>query len=74
MQLTETEVNTAYNWIKLEDCYGRVRGRNERSDWDNNPRGRPTVLINLDAWEPPETKPPAKNHMQADLRPLEPIS
>ena len=60
--LNETDVNRVYNWIKFEDCNGRVRGSNEKSEGDNNPRRKPTVPINLDAWELPETKPQTKNH------------
>ena len=43
--------------IKIEDPYGRVRERTRDTQGDGNPTGKPTVPINLDPWELPETEP-----------------
>jgi hypothetical protein len=45
---------------ELEDPNGRVRGRTEETEEDGNPIERPTVSVNLDSWELPETEPPTK--------------
>jgi hypothetical protein len=39
---------TAKHWSKVEDSYGRVRGRVEGTEGDGQPIGRPTVSTNLD--------------------------
>ena len=31
-QLSETDADTAKHWTEVRDSYGRVRGRNERSE------------------------------------------
>jgi hypothetical protein len=62
------QISTAKHWTEVGDPCGRVRGRIEGTEGDGNPIGRPTVSTNLDPWELPETKPPTKEHTQADLR------
>jgi hypothetical protein len=48
--------------LKTGDPYGRVRGRIEGAEGDENPKERPTVSIYLDPRELPETKPSTKEH------------
>ena len=70
-QLTEQmQILTANHCTEIEEPYGRVRGRLEGAERDDNPIGRPTVSTNLDPWELPETEPPTKEHTQAGLRRL----
>lgn len=47
---------TANHWNEVSDPYRRVRGRTGGAKEDCNLIGRPTVSINLDTLELPETK------------------
>jgi hypothetical protein len=49
--------------------YGRIKGRIEGMEGDGNPRGRPTVVTNLDPWKLPGTDPQTKEHAEAVLMP-----
>jgi hypothetical protein len=42
------QILTGKHWTKVEDHYGRVRGRIEGTEGHGNPIGRPTVSTNLD--------------------------
>ena len=56
------QILTAKNWTEVRDSCGRVRGRIEGTEKDDNLVGKPTVSTNLDPLELPETKPPTKKH------------
>ena len=60
----------AKHWTELVGPYGRVSGRFTGPDSDGNPTGKPTVSINLDPWELPETELPTKEHTIRSLRSL----
>jgi hypothetical protein len=55
--------------MEVRDTGGRVRGKIEATKGDDNPTGRPTVSINLDPLELPESNPPTKEHTLAGVRP-----
>jgi hypothetical protein len=44
-------------------------GKNEGSEGDRNPTGRPKVSTNLNLWELSETEPPTKHHTGVRSRP-----
>jgi hypothetical protein len=55
------QIPTGKHWIEIGDSYGRV-GRIGEHEGDGNSIGRLTVSTDLDPWELPETKPPAKEY------------
>ena len=59
------QILTPENWTKVRSSYGNFRGKNEGTEGDGNPIGRPTVSTNLDSWELPETKPHIIEHSLA---------
>jgi hypothetical protein len=61
----------ANRWTEVWDVSGKFRGRIEGIKGDDNPRGRPTGLTNLDTWELPETEQPNKDHTQDAPMPRE---
>jgi hypothetical protein len=52
----------ANHWTEVRDPNGRVRGRIEEAEEDENTIGRSTILTNPYGWMFPETKPPTKEH------------
>ena len=69
LQLTKTDADTyRQHWTETGGPYGRVRGRIEGTERDGNLIERPTVSINLDPWELPETEPPTQEHTWAAPR------
>ena len=60
-----------YPWT-LDGSWGspwKSWGKDWRAEGDDNPRGRPTVSINLDPWHLPESEQPTKEHALAVMRP-----
>ena len=51
----------------MGDIYGRVRGRSEGTEGDDNPTGKPTVLTNVDTSELLETKPTTTEYIWAGM-------
>jgi hypothetical protein len=54
------QILIANHCTEVGDSYGRVKGRIEGAKRDCNPRGRTTMLTNLDPSELLETKTPTK--------------
>ena len=61
------QILTPGYWTEVRNSYGKFRGKNEGTEGDSNPIGRPTVSTNLDPWELPETEPPTKEHTWSSL-------
>ena len=64
------QILTVIHWTEIENPCGRVRGRIEGPQGDDNFMGRPTVLTNLDLWKLPKTKSLTikKEHTQSGWR------
>jgi hypothetical protein len=66
-QLTQMQTPTTKQWMKLGDCYGRIRGRFEGPEGDRNSKGRPTESTNLDPWGSQNLNHQPKNIHRLDL-------
>ena len=62
-KLNETDaVLAASNSTEVSNTYGRVKGKTEGAERDDNHIRNLTVSTNLNPWELPGTKSPTKEH------------
>lgn len=48
--------------MEIGDHHGKVWGRNKGTEGDGNPKGRPTLSINLEIWELSKTELSTTEH------------
>ena len=68
-QLTETDADTAKHWPKAREPHGKIKRRIEGTEEDGNSKEKLKPPMNMDLWELPETEPPTKRCIGADLKP-----
>jgi hypothetical protein len=60
------QILTAKQWMEVKDSSGRVGGKIEGPEGDQNSTGSPTESTNLDSWRVSETETPTKEHTGVD--------